>query len=368
MAWGPPAGSPMHGGSAVGASAAAGLPFAGMPSELAERAQRVLDEEPEHEERPVEFTQVVTDHRRFTLRRFLVPRLLGTPEVDAAALPELLGEVRGHPMACAALATAVLDAELRLVGRSLASHLGAVRDRVSVGVAVGIADTVDELVALVGGYLDEGYRRVKLKIEPGWDVEPVTAVRAAFGDDLALQVDANGAYRPDEPADLLRLDDLGLAMIEQPFAPDLLLDHARFAARARTPVCLDESLSSPGVTEAAVELGACSVVCVKPGRLGGLAAAQRVHDFCVDRDVPVWCGGMLETGIGRAANLALAALPGFTLPSDISASDRYFSRDLTPPFTLSDGTIGVPSGPGIGVEPDLDALEEATVDVELLRR
>ncbi len=302
------------------------------------------------------------------LRRFLVPLLLEAPRVRAATLQELLSPVRGHHMARAAVEMAVLDAELRSSGRSLASHLGAVRERVSVGVVVGIVDTTEELVSIVAGYVDAGYRRVKLKIEPGWDLQPVASVRSALGDDLVLQVDANGAYRPDETDDLLGLDEYGLAMIEQPFAPDLLLDHARFATQTRTPICLDESLTSPGVTEAAVELGACSVVCVKPGRLGGLLAAQRVHDWCVSRDVPVWCGGMLETGVGRAANLALAGLPGFTLPSDISASDSYFIEDVTRPFTLTDGTIAIPSGPGIGVEPDEEVLGRVTMDVELLRR
>jgi O-succinylbenzoate synthase len=270
---------------------------------------------------------------------------------DAAALP---------PPAAGALETAGLDAELRAAGVSLASRLGATRTAVDAGGAVGIAPSLAALVDEVERRVSEGYRRVKLKIEPGWDIEPVAAVRDRFGADLALQVDGNGAYSLDDAGHLAELDRLGLLMLEQPLPAGDLAGHAALARRVRTPVCLDESIASEADLEQALALGACSIVNVKPARLGGLLAAKRVHDRCVERSVPAWCGGMLETGIGRAANLALAALPGFTLTGDLSASDRYFESDLTDPFVLDDGQLAVPDGPGIGVEPLPAVLDAVT--------
>jgi O-succinylbenzoate synthase len=270
---------------------------------------------------------------------------------DAVALP---------PPAAGALETAGLDAELRATGVSLASTLGATRTAVDAGVAVGIAPSLAALVDDVERRVSEGYRRVKLKIEPGWDIEPVAAVRDRFGADLALQVDGNAAYSLDDAGHLAELDRLGLLMLEQPLPADDLAGHAALARRVRTPVCLDESIASEADLEQALALGACSIVNVKPARLGGLLAATRVHDRCVERGVPAWCGGMLETGIGRAANLALAALPGFTLTGDLSASDRYFESDLTEPFVLDNGQLPVPDGPGIGVEPLPGVLDAVT--------
>jgi O-succinylbenzoate synthase len=225
-------------------------------------------------------------------------------------------------------------------------------------------NSIPELLDAVGGYLDEGYRRIKLKIEPGWDVEPVRAVRERFGDEVPLQVDANTAYRLDDAAHLARLDPFDLLLIEQPLDEEDVLGHAELARRIRTPVCLDESIVSARTAEAAIELGACAIVNIKPGRVGGYLEARRVHDVCAAHGVPVWCGGMLETGIGRAANVALAALPNFTLPGDTSASRRYFETDITEPFVLEDGRLRVPTGPGIGVEPVPDVLESLTVATE----
>ena len=290
------------------------------------------------------------------LRRFLVPAVLAGQEVDV---------VRGHPMARAALGTAMLDASLRARGVSLAASLGAVRSAVDVGVSIGIVQPVDALVGAVASYVEQGYRRVKLKVEPGWDVEPVAAVRGCFAD-LPLQVDANGAYQGRGGEELLALDGFGLVLLEQPLAADDLAGHAALASRMMTPICLDESITSARVARLALELGACSVVNIKPGRVGGIEEAKRIHDVCVAADVPVWCGGMLETGIGRAANLALAALPGFTLPADLSASDRYFRLDITPPFVLEDGQLRVPTGPGIGVSVVPAALEELTTSIEVI--
>jgi o-succinylbenzoate synthase len=300
------------------------------------------------------------------LRDFLVPALLHAPEASAAELERVLAFVRGHPMAKAALVNALLDAELRAEKRSLATFLGAQRDRVECGVSVGIAPSTSQLLEQVDGYLSEGYRRIKLKIEPGTDVERVRAVRRAHPD-IALSVDANAAYTIDDVDVFRGLDELGLLMIEQPLHHDDLADHAKLQALIRTDLCLDESIRSAADAAAAIELGACRIVNVKQGRVGGVLEARRVHDVCAAQDVPVWCGGMLETGIGRATNLALAAMPNFRLPGDTSASRRYFREDLTDPFELDpDGTMAVPGGPGIGVDPGSAPLDAATMRMERL--
>jgi len=300
------------------------------------------------------------------LRRFLVPALAAAPLAGAHAVAGVLAPFKGHRMAKAALEMAVLDAELRAEGRSFGRELGAVRDRVPCGVSVGIMDSVPELLDAVGGYLAEGYVRIKLKIEPGWDVEPVRAVRERYGDDVLLQVDANTAYTLADARHLARLDDFDLLLVEQPLDEEDVLGHVELARQIRTPVCLDESITSARDAAAAIRLGACQVVNVKPGRVGGYLEARRIHDVCVAHGVPVWCGGMLETGLGRAANLALAALPGFTLPGDTSASGRYYAEDLTSPFVLDDGHLGVPAGPGLGVTPLPDRLAEITTATEWL--
>jgi O-succinylbenzoate synthase len=296
------------------------------------------------------------------LQRFLLPAVAGR-ELRGSDIATLLRPFHGHWMAKAALEAAVLDAELQQRGESLADYLGATTDRVVAGVSVGIADSIPELLTEVGRYLEQGYRRIKLKIEPGWDLEPVGAVRKEFGDDLPLQVDANTAYRISDARHLAKLDDFDLLLIEQPLPEEDLIGHARLAEQIRTPVCLDESITSAETAAQAIALGACAVVNIKPGRVGGYLEGRRIHDVARAHGIPVWCGGMLETGIGRAANLALAALPGFVLPGDTSASDRYYAEDLTEPFVLSDGMVAVPSGPGIGVRPDPDLLAARTEDL-----
>ncbi|MDA8063714.1 MAG: o-succinylbenzoate synthase [Actinomycetota bacterium] len=303
---------------------------------------------------------------REVITRFLLPRLAAGGWSTAEEVAGALAGVKGHPMAKAALESAILDAELRAAGVPLATHLGGVRRRVPAGVAVGITASVGELVDLVEGYLGSGYRRVKLKIRPGWDVVPVAAVRERFGD-VALQVDANGAYTLADTDALAALDPFELLLVEQPLADDDLVGHAQLARRIRTPICLDESITSSGSAAAAIALGSCSVVNLKPGRVGGLLEARRVHDLCLAHQVPVWCGGMLETGVGRAANVALATLAGFTLPGDLSASERYFATDITPPFVLDDGHLDVPRGPGIGVDPLPEVLRRLTVRSEWVR-
>lgn len=310
------------------------------------------------------YSSEYVDGAHDVMRRHLVPRLLAERRLGAEDVSVVLGAVQGHHMAKAAVEMAILDAELRARGMALATWLGATEDSVEAGVAVGMTGSVPELLEAVGGYVESGYRRVKLKIGRGWDVEPVAEVRRRFGDDLLLLVDANRSYRPDDAVHLASLDDFDLALIEQPLAADALLAHAELARRLRTPICLDESITSAAVAADAIALGATEVVNIKVPRLGGLLEARRVHDVCRDAGVPVWCGGMLETGIGRAANVALAALPNFTLPGDLSASDRYFATDLTEPFVLVDGRLRVPTGPGLGVTVRADVVERHTTFVE----
>lgn len=271
----------------------------------------------------------------------------------AASVAPTLAFVAGHRMAKGALEAAVLDAELRAQGRSMGELFGAAREWVDCGVSVGIAPTLEELLDEVMGYVEEGYRRIKLKIKPGWDLVPVGAVREELGPRGLLQVDANTAYTADDIPLLARLDAFDLLLIEQPFAEEDLATHILLAEACETPVCLDESILDTTTAIDAIERGATSVVNIKPGRMGGYLEALRVHDACRALDVPVWCGGMLETGVGRAANVALAALPGFTLPGDTSASGRYFAEDVTEPFVLGDGEhrgqLRVPDAPGTGV-------------------
>ena len=310
------------------------------------------------------------DMAQHVVRQHLAPRLFAASaagDITAAGVGPALEAVKGHPMAKAAVETAVLDAELRAAGLPLSTYLGSVRAEVDSGVSVGIMDSVPQLLDAVAGYLDAGYLRIKLKIEPGWDIEPVAAVRERFGDELLLQVDANTAYTLADARHLARLDPFNLLLIEQPLPEDDVRGHAELARHIRTPVCLDESIESARDAAAAIALGACAIVNVKPGRVGGYLEARRVHDVCRANGIAVWCGGMLETGIGRAANVALAALPGFTLPGDTSASDRYYREDITEPFVLRDGRLRVPDGPGIGVTPIPDLLDACTTSVELLR-
>lgn len=295
------------------------------------------------------------------MREFLLPRLRGV-DLEAEEVPALLGPVRGHAMAKAALELAVIDAALRARGQSFASYLGSAREEVDCGVSVGIPadDSLDTLTAEVAGYVAQGYQRIKLKIEPGWDVVPTRVIRELYPD-IPLQVDANQAYSRADIEHLAQLDEFGLLLIEQPLHEDDVLGHKLLAERMATPMCLDESVLSAENAEFLIDYGACEVVNIKAGRVGGYLSARAIHDLAVDRGIPVWCGGMVETGIGRAANIALASLPGFTLPGDTSGSDRFFTRDITEPFVLVDGRIGVPTGPGLGVEPVPEVLEELTV-------
>ena len=322
------------------------------------------------------YTSEYVDAAEHALVHHLVPALLAfvTSRTHTDGLGDgddtqhalhAMGEVRGHNMARAAVEVAVLDAALRRRNRTLADHLGATRQRVPAGVAVGISESVDALLEEVTAHVGRGYARVKLKVMPGWDLEPVAAVRAAYPD-LLLVVDGNGAYAStDNQASLRGLDDFGLCCIEQPLGERDLVGHATLAAQLVTPICLDEAITCYEDLDAALALGACSSVNLKVGRVGGLREAMRIHDRCVADGVDLWCGGMLETGLGRALNVAVAALPGCTQPGDLSASDRYYAADLTEPFRLHEGHLIVPTGPGLGVLPRPEVLARRTGTITL---
>ncbi len=299
------------------------------------------------------------------LRSHILPSVLGGEAADPLALSERWGWVRGHNMAKAAAEMALLDLGGQASGLSLATILGGEKRRIPSGVSIGIQPSLPATLDLIGGYLAQGYRRIKLKCKPGYDVELARAVRSAFPD-TPMMLDANSAYTLADLDHLRQLDQFNLMMIEQPLGHDDLIDHAQLQAAIATPICLDESVESLADLRAAVHLESGRILNIKSGRVGGLVPSRAVHDVCVTAGWPVWCGGMLETGIGRAANLALASLPGFTLPGDTSASDRYFTEDLVdPPFRLSsDGTLPVPEGPGLGVEVDPARLDRATIHME----
>jgi len=299
------------------------------------------------------------------LRDFLVPSLLGKPITDVLGAMSLWPPVRGHMMAKAGLEAAVWDLLAKAQGVSLSAALGGIRQRIDVGVSIGIQESPEALVGKVGGYLEEGYRRIKIKIAPGHDLALVRAVRSAFPD-IPFQVDANSAYKLDDVEVFRQMDDQRLLLIEQPLGYDDIFDHAKLQRELKTPICLDESIHSLADANAALELDACRVINIKPGRVSGFTESKRIHNLCMSRGIPVWHGGMLESGIGRAGNVALASLPGFTLPGDISASKRYYREDIVhPEFVVAhDGTMAVPTGPGIGVEVVSERLERVTVRME----
>jgi O-succinylbenzoate synthase len=291
------------------------------------------------------------------LKDFLAPAVLGRNWSTIVELVALYRPVKGNNLAKAGLEMACWDALARDQGIRLHTLLGGTRPRILSGVSLGIEEHIDDLFDQIDRYLGEGYRRIKLKIAPGRDVEVVRRVRERYPA-LALQVDANSAYTLDDVRTLRALDEFGLLLIEQPLAHDDIIDHARLQAALKTPICLDESIHSADDARKALDLDACRVINIKVSRLGGLREAKRVHDLCLARGVPVWCGGMHEFGIGRAANVAIAALPGFTLPGDVSGSDKYYAEDIVlPPIVAQDGAIAVFEGPGLGVEPIAKRIE-----------
>ena len=296
------------------------------------------------------------------LKDFVAPLLLGQDVVDAADFQRRVDGIRGHQLAKAGVEMALWDLLGKRDGISLKEMFAGVRDKVEVGVSIGIQESASALVRTAEEYVAQGYNRLKIKIKPGRDVEDTSAVRKAFPA-IRLQVDANSAYSLETAETLKPLDDLDLLLIEQPLFEDDIWDHRKLQTQLKTPVCLDESVVSPRHARYAIEMEACRIINIKPGRVGGLSQGLEIHEMCRARDLPVWCGGMLETGVGRASNLAIASLPGFTLPGDISASDRYYQRDITNErFRLNpDSTIDVPTGPGLGITIDEQALGQFTL-------
>jgi O-succinylbenzoate synthase len=297
------------------------------------------------------------------LKEFIAPLVLHQDVKDAADFQARVAGIRGHHLAKAGVEMALWDLLGKQSGKPLREMLGGVRERVEVGVSVGLQASPEALVETVRKYVESGYARIKIKIKPGRDVGDASAARKAYPD-IRLQVDANSAYSLETAQALKPLDELSLLLIEQPLFEDDIWDHRKLQEEFRTPICLDESIVTPRHARYALEMKACRVINIKAGRLGGLSQGMAVHDLCRAKGVPVWCGGMLETGVGRASNLALASLPGFTLPGDISASSRYYKQDITfETFELNpDSTISVPSGPGLGVTIDEKALKQYTLD------
>ncbi len=296
------------------------------------------------------------------LRDFLVPSVLGREISRADEALALGAKFRGHRMAKAGLEAALWDALAKAKGVSLSQMLGGTRSRIEVGVSVGLQPSPAALVKKVTRHLQEGYKRIKIKIAPGRDIELVRALRKEFPK-ILLQVDANSAYTLSDSPVFRALDGYNLLLIEQPLSYDDIYEHSKLQRELKTPICLDESIHSLADAEAALELESCRVINIKPGRVGGYTESKRIHDLCASKHIPVWHGGMLESGIGRAGNVALASLANFTLPGDISASSRYYKQDIVdPPFEVAaDSTMAVPTRPGIGVEVLLDRLDRVTV-------
>jgi O-succinylbenzoate synthase len=302
------------------------------------------------------------------LKDFIIPTVVGKRISNIGETIRRWNHIRGHRMAKAGLESALWDLFAKRKNISLSKLMGGVRNKIDVGVSIGIQKSEKDLLKKVEGYIQEGYKRIKIKIQPGYDVYPVKLLRKHFPD-ILLQVDANSAYSLKDKIKIKKLDEFNLLLIEQPLGYEDIYQHSKLQRELKTPICLDESIHSLDDTIAALELDACRVINIKPGRVGGFTESIKIHNYCMKKKIPIWCGGMLETGIGRAGNVALASLKNFTLPGDISASKRYFEQDIVEPeFTVEkDGTIKVPEGSGIGVEINKKLLDKFTVSKELFR-
>ena len=311
-------------------------------------------------ERPF-YNEEWVDAAWLVLRDFVAPSVLGTELGSAADVGGLSHLIRGHRMARGGLETACWELEARKLGRPLWQHVGGVRPAVACGVSIGIQDSENELLELIEAEVAAGYQRIKLKIKPGWDADVIRVVRRHFPE-TPLMVDANSAYTLDDVEHLRQLDEFDLMMLEQPLAHDELIDHAELQRQLKTPICLDECIRTAHHARQAIRLGACGVINIKLGRVGGFAEALRIHEVCHEAAVPAWCGGMLEAGIGRAHNIALSTLPGFTLPGDVSASKRYWTQDLIDPAVQvsPQGTITVSTAAGLGYGLDQERIESLT--------
>ncbi len=302
------------------------------------------------------------------MREVLIPILFNTKLSQTKNFDLPFSYIRGNRIAISGLEFAIWDLLGKLNNKSISQILGGTRKKVDVGVSIGIQENTNRLLDLIENYLDEGYKRIKMKIKPDWDIKPVREIRKRW-EKILLQVDANSAYSLNDTEHLVQLDEFKLLMIEQPLGYDDLYEHSQLQKKIKTPICLDESIVSPMHAKSAIEMKACKIINIKPSRVGGLAAAKKIHDIAEKKNIPVWCGGMLETGIGRAFNVALASLPNFRLPGDISASSRYFLKDIVKnPFELNeDGTLNVPDKPGNGAEVDEGFLEKITLEKETFK-
>ncbi|MCM3872169.1 MAG: o-succinylbenzoate synthase [Pyrinomonadaceae bacterium] len=310
-----------------------------------------------------------TDAAWATLKEFLAPMVVGNELEGAAGVFPLMSPVRGHRMAKATIETACWEIEARQAGLPLWKHLGGTFDEIPCGVSIGIQDSPDELLEKIARELAAGYQRIKIKIKPGWDWDIVARVRKRFGD-IRLMGDANSAYTLADAPLFQDLDQFNLMMLEQPLSHNDIFDHAELQKQIKTPVCLDESIHSSEDARHAIELGSCRIINVKLGRVGGHAEAKRVEEVCRENNIPVWCGGMLESGVGRAHNIAMATLAGFTLPGDVSASSRYWAEDIIDPpvIVTAQGTIMAPEGPGLGFDVNMARIDSLTVRKETIAR
>ena len=314
------------------------------------------------------YNEETTDTAWHILKDFVIPPLLQEPLSSAAVFADRFGRIRGHRMALGGVEAALWDWEARLKKISLAALVGGTRSEIPCGVSIGIQPDIEALLEKIQTEVEAGYQRVKIKIKPGWDIEVLERVRERFPR-LRLMADANAAYTLADREHLKQLDRFYLMMLEQPLAHDDLMDHARLQQSLETPLCLDESICTVRHAEQAIEIGACRIINIKLGRVGGFLRARQIHDCCQAAHIPVWCGGMLESGVGRAHNIALASLPNFVLPGDVSASKRYWKQDvIRPEVEVSpQGTIGVPQAPGLGYEMDLERIEHLTLRKETFR-
>lgn len=296
------------------------------------------------------------------LEDFLIPLVKGKEIKHPDEINEMFAFIRKNNMAKAALEGAVWDLYAKRTHQTLASALGGDKKQIEVGISIGIQKSVEELLSLIDGYVNEGYKRIKVKIKPGWDVDVIRAIRERFPD-VPLMADANSAYSLEDAVLLKQLDEFNLTMIEQPLASDDIIDHATLQKQLKTPICLDESIHSLEDARKAVELGSCGIINIKVGRVGGLTESKKIHDYCESKGIPVWCGGMLESGVGRAHNVAITTLSNFIMPGDTAGSERYWERDIIDPEVIvENGYITVPDEPGIGYEPNLERIEKFTVN------
>lgn len=312
------------------------------------------------------YTEETVTSMEHVLTEFLIPAILNKDIGHPDDLQPIFASIRRNAMAKACLEGAFWDLYAQTTQQSLATAIGGTQQKIEVGVSIGIQPTLEQLLQKIGAYLEEGYKRIKIKIKPGWDIDVVKAVRERFGN-IPLMVDANSAYTLYDIDHLKQLDAYELLMIEQPLAYDDIVDHAKLQRVMQTPICLDESITSFDDARRAIELGSCKIINIKIGRVGGITVAKQIHDYCEKHGIAVWCGGMLEAGIGRAHNVALTTLSNFTLPGDTAASSRYWERDIiTPEVTVQDGYIDVPTVVGIGYTVDKEALEQFTVKMHIV--